>query len=142
MPLVVRGAGRHTAVQEATMGASARVLAPSPLDSEAGVSAGFELIEIRSEQVDQEMIIAGESSGIPEVLQGLWWMDGNPLPDEVISLGGSTWDPETRSHQHGGSRHLNERARYSGGEAWTDLAEWCRPSGLEPSTGCPPSGGL
>lgn len=57
-------------------------------DSEAG---DYQLIEIPSDRVDEEMRIAGASSGIPDTLQGLWWMDGNPLPDEVISFGASTW---------------------------------------------------
>ncbi|WP_437581389.1 hypothetical protein [Sorangium sp. So ce887] len=77
----------------------------------------YELIEISSDQVDREMLLAGPSSGIPEALQGLFWMDGNPLPDEVISLGGSTWDAgtsTTRIHVYGEriwSWHANLRGR-------------------------------
>jgi hypothetical protein len=82
------------------MGAIAEGHASSALTFEDG----YQLIEIRSDQVDREMFIAGEASGIPAVLQGLWWMDGNPLPDQVISLGASRWDPETcttRIHVYG-----------------------------------------
>lgn len=57
----------------------------------------YELIEVSSDTINREMRIAGPMSGIPEVLQGLWWMDGNPLPDEVISLGRSIWNQDTRS---------------------------------------------
>lgn len=59
--------------------------------------ADYDLIEIPSDRVDEEMLIAGGSSGIPDALQGLWWMDGNPLPDEVISLGASTWNPDEQT---------------------------------------------
>jgi hypothetical protein len=76
------------------MGAFARVLSSSGLSSRAG---GYELIEVPSDQVDTEMLVAGGASGFPGVLQGLWWMDGNPLPDELMSLGGSTWNAETRT---------------------------------------------
>ena len=57
----------------------------------------YTLIEILSDQVDEEMLIASESSGIPDALEGLWWMDGNPLPDEVISFGASRWNSDERA---------------------------------------------
>ncbi|MGK3983587.1 hypothetical protein WME99_11165 [Sorangium sp. So ce136] len=70
-------------------------LAAVTMPFEASVGSDYELVEVRSDQVDREMLLASESSGIPEALQGLFWMDGNPLPDEVISLGRSTWHRET-----------------------------------------------
>ncbi|WP_437321563.1 hypothetical protein [Sorangium sp. So ce385] len=78
----------------------------APVMLPVGVTEGsaYELIEIPSDRVDREMLVAGPSSGIPEALQGLFWMDGNPLPDEVVSLGGSVWDAETsttRIHVYG-----------------------------------------
>lgn len=76
------------------MEAFTRVLSSSMLMSKAG---DYELIEVPSDEVDREMLVAGGSSGFPGLLQGLWWMDGNPLPDELLSLGGSTWNPETRT---------------------------------------------
>ncbi|WP_437627691.1 hypothetical protein [Sorangium sp. So ce1151] len=54
---------------------------------EASVGSDYELVEVRSDQVDREMLLAGESSGIPEALQGLFLMDGNP-PDQVHHAAG------------------------------------------------------
>lgn len=42
--------------------------------------------------IDQVLIPADQTSGLPEKLHGLWWMDGNPVADEVVSFGLSTWD--------------------------------------------------
>ena len=33
-----------------------------------------------------------ESKDLPEVLQGLFFMDGNPLPDDCITMYNSQWD--------------------------------------------------
>ncbi len=30
--------------------------------------------------------------GFPEELQGVWWMDGNPLPDELVTFANASWD--------------------------------------------------
>lgn len=53
-----------------------------------------DLLAFASAEVDAVMPIA-DSEG-PEVMRGLWWMDGNPLPDEVISFHSARWDPSTR----------------------------------------------
>lgn len=57
----------------------------------------YRLREIDSEDVDQVMIVGDGSTGLPPELHGLWWMDGNPLADEVISFGGQPWDAATRT---------------------------------------------
>ncbi len=75
----------------------------------------FALEEFSSDQVERLMRLPTRESGIPEVLQGLWWMDGNPLPDKVISFGGSDWDAARRQ----------TRIRVFGEGVWTwhpDLA--------------------
>ena len=50
-----------------------------------------ELYEIDSLQVDKEMAGADGYHGVPENLQGLFWMEGNPASDEVASFGASPW---------------------------------------------------
>lgn len=57
----------------------------------------YRLVEVPTREIDKHMPIADGSNGIPEALQGLWWMDGNPLADEVVSFGASTWDPASRT---------------------------------------------
>ena len=53
-----------------------------------------DLLALASAEVDAVMPIAGSEG--PEVMRGLWWMDGNPLPDEVMSFHSARWDPSTR----------------------------------------------
>ena len=47
-------------------------------------------------QIDEYVPIADARTGLPESLQGIFWMDGNPLPDKVVSFAASTWDAENR----------------------------------------------
>ena len=47
--------------------------------------------------IAEEMLIGTGDTGLPEPLQGLWWMDGNPAPEVVVSLGGSIWDADSRT---------------------------------------------
>lgn len=52
----------------------------------------YELISVPHEELDQFLVPGTDATGTPEPLQGLWWMDGNPLPDEVISFAGAKWE--------------------------------------------------
>jgi hypothetical protein len=56
----------------------------------------FTLVSVPTAEIDKFMVIADESSPIPAKLQGLWWMDGNPFPDDLVSFGRSLWDPINR----------------------------------------------
>ncbi len=56
----------------------------------------FKLVEVASSDADQYMPVADGRNGIPDILQGIWWMDGNPLPDELLSFGLTTWDVANR----------------------------------------------
>ena len=39
----------------------------------------------------------GQGTPLPEVLQGIYFMDGNTLPDDCLTLSATAvWDPETR----------------------------------------------
>ena len=55
-----------------------------------------ELLRFTSDQIDQVMIIADEASEVPSELHGLWWMDGNPVADDVVSFAKSSWDENRR----------------------------------------------
>lgn len=59
--------------------------------------SSLELEAIESGQIDEALPATPvEGSGVPEAIQGLWWMRGNPVADEVMSFGGSVWDAENR----------------------------------------------
>jgi hypothetical protein len=60
----------------------------------------FELKEIETDKVEEFMTIANEQN-TPTGLQdfyGLWYMNGNPLADEVVSVAGSTFDKDKNSY--------------------------------------------
>ena len=56
-----------------------------------------ELETIDTVNVAEEMVIGTGDTGLPESLQGLFWMEGNPAPEVVTSLGGSVWDADSRT---------------------------------------------
>ncbi len=49
----------------------------------------YEFSIIEPGDIDQVLRIGSDATGTPPALQGLWWMDGNPLPDEVVSFAGA-----------------------------------------------------
>jgi hypothetical protein len=55
----------------------------------------YRLVAFDSADADRVLIVGDGSTGIPPALQGLWWMDGNPLADKIVSFGASPWDDET-----------------------------------------------
>ena len=57
---------------------------------------GFTMISVPSDGIEKSMPAGDNSNGIPERIQGLFWMDGNPLGDILLSFAGATWDQETR----------------------------------------------
>jgi len=46
----------------------------------------YELASVPSVDIDQYLPIGSAATGTPENLQGLFWMDGNPLADKIVSL--------------------------------------------------------
>ena len=56
----------------------------------------YRLRSFASEQVDRAAKIGRPEGGTPALLSGLWWMDGNPLPDEVLSFADAPWDGARR----------------------------------------------
>ncbi len=54
---------------------------------------GYSFISVPHEDVDAHLVPGSDKSETPDSLQGLWWMDGNPLPDEVVSMAGAKFTP-------------------------------------------------
>ncbi|HYX34386.1 MAG TPA: hypothetical protein VE954_14880 [Oligoflexus sp.] len=57
-----------------------------------GFTYPYEMISVPHKDVIEHMIVGSDDTNTPENLQGLWWMDGNPLPDEVVSFAGTKWE--------------------------------------------------
>lgn len=55
----------------------------------------YQFDSIAHRDIDQVLVIGSDETNTPESLQGLWWMDGNPLPDEVISFASAQFEPKT-----------------------------------------------
>ena len=51
----------------------------------------FDLISVPHSDIDQYLVPGSDSAGTPAPLQGLWWTNGNPLPDEVLSMASAQW---------------------------------------------------
>ncbi len=73
------------------------VAPPSDAVAAAPDPTAYRLVEVPSNQADQYMPVANDRTGLPASLQGLFWMDGNPLPDKLVSFGSSTWDAASRT---------------------------------------------
>jgi hypothetical protein len=37
------------------------------------------------------------AAGFPEEFQGVWWMNGNPMPDVLVSFGNAEWNNDTQN---------------------------------------------
>ncbi|MCX6108335.1 MAG: hypothetical protein NTZ90_01870 [Proteobacteria bacterium] len=55
------------------------------------------IIEVPSDGIEAYMPIATSAQGLPATIQGIWWMDGNPIGDILVTLGSSHYDPATRT---------------------------------------------
>lgn len=60
--------------------------------STAAFAGQYALESVPHEDIDQYLTIGSDATGTPENLQGLWWMDGNPLADEVVSFAGTSFE--------------------------------------------------
>ncbi|HET9239129.1 MAG TPA: hypothetical protein VFO10_17855 [Oligoflexus sp.] len=52
----------------------------------ADESYPYTLESVPYRDIDQRLVIGSDATGTPAPLQGLWWMDGNPQADEVMSF--------------------------------------------------------
>ena len=46
----------------------------------------YELISVPNREIDRHIPIGSDQTQTPVNLQGLWWMDGNPLADKIVSF--------------------------------------------------------
>jgi hypothetical protein len=53
----------------------------------------YEMKSVPHEIAYQEMTVASDATQTPKALQGIWWMNGNPLPDEMVSFASVKWQP-------------------------------------------------
>jgi len=77
------------------MPAEAMSAAAMPAAALEGISG--RVIEVPSDGIEAYMPIATGESGLPATIQGIWWMDGNPIGDILVTLGSSRYDPATRT---------------------------------------------
>ena len=61
------------------------------LSTSAFARSAYDLVSVPHSEIDSYMTRGTEELGTPANLQGLWWMNGNPLPDEVVSFAGIAW---------------------------------------------------
>jgi hypothetical protein len=66
----------------------------------------YRFLSVPHVDIDQYLTPATEEMGIPKNLQGLFWMDGNPLADEVVSFASAHFIP------------IEENGQIQGYEAW------------------------
>ncbi|MBC7658267.1 MAG: hypothetical protein H7249_01010 [Chitinophagaceae bacterium] len=59
--------------------------------SSSAYAQPYELRKIPLRDIDHQMAIGSDVTGTPKNLQGLWWMDGNPMADEVMSFASTEW---------------------------------------------------
>ncbi len=68
------------------------VLAFSSVQASANPLSPYDLRSVNHDEVISWMVPGTDATGTPENLQGLWWMNGNPLADEVVSFAGVKWE--------------------------------------------------
>lgn len=79
--------------------------------------------------IDQHMVHGSASNNTPEKLQGLWWMDGNSLPGEIISFAGAEFKEIINSGEVTGylaTVHVYDEGVWSwhnttSGKRWLDI---------------------
>ncbi len=52
----------------------------------------YRMYEIDLFNIEKHMKVGGDN--LPKSLRGIWWMDGNPVPEVVLSFADATWDAE------------------------------------------------
>jgi hypothetical protein len=57
-----------------------------------GFQNPYEMKSVPHEDAYLEMTVGNDSTNTPEALQGIWWMNGNPLADELVSFASVKWE--------------------------------------------------
>jgi hypothetical protein len=63
------------------------------VSSSAFAFSPYEYKFVDHEVAYKEMTVGNDATNTPEALQGIWWMNGNPLADEMVSFAGVKWEP-------------------------------------------------
>ena len=66
----------------------------------------FKLYDVDMYNLERHVKVGGEN--VPKSLRGLWWMDGNPVPEVVMTLANAVYDKEERTI----------RSRYNGQDSY------------------------
>lgn len=92
------GATLLLATSATTLGCSGsdEALAEPQESSEGQALTSVPPQEVATAELEKTMIVAGPSSGYPEHLQGIFWLDGVPVPDTALSLANAPIHPTTR----------------------------------------------
>lgn len=61
------------------------------LSTPALAAGNFDLKSVPNTEVDQYLVPGSDEIGTPRNLQGLWWLNGNPLADEIMSFANAQW---------------------------------------------------
>jgi len=61
------------------------------LSSPVYAAGKYDLQSVPHVDIETRLVPGSDLTGTPKELQGLWWLDGNPLPDEVMSMAGAQW---------------------------------------------------
>jgi hypothetical protein len=51
----------------------------------------YELKSVPHSEAYLEMTLGSDATNTPKALQGIWWMNGNPLADELVSFASVKW---------------------------------------------------
>ncbi|RZA25132.1 MAG: hypothetical protein EOP10_07785 [Proteobacteria bacterium] len=51
----------------------------------------YKLKSVPHADLDQYLVPGSDATNTPTAVQGLWWLNGNPLPDEMLSLASAKW---------------------------------------------------
>lgn len=65
----------------------------SAFAGEVNLTWPYVLKSVPHELAYKEMTVGSDATNTPEALQGIWWMNGNPLADELVSFASVKWQP-------------------------------------------------
>ena len=68
------------------------IIAAGFIAGSADASSLYTLQSVPHADIDQYLTVGSDLTATPQPLQGLWWMDGNPLADEVVSFASAQFE--------------------------------------------------
>ncbi|NRA65928.1 MAG: hypothetical protein HRU19_15680 [Pseudobacteriovorax sp.] len=70
------------------------------------MAGSYDLVSVPHKDIDGFLVPGSDATNTPEALQGLWFMDGNPLADEVISFASARFEPYVDAEGNSGYKAL------------------------------------